>query len=102
SARLTALDGTEVTLGDVVTAPTVLLFWNPSCGFCQSLREQISEWERDRDADAPALVVVSAGETDDVRAEGLSSQVLLDPEWSVSSMLGADGTPMAVLVDAKR
>ena len=44
--------------------------------------------------------MISAGSDDDVRAEGFASLVLLDPAWSISSALGADGTPMAVRVDA--
>lgn len=33
-----------------------------------------------------------------MKAESFASTVLLDPEWTVSSALGADRTPMAVLV----
>ena len=45
------------------------------------------------------LVVVSSGSVEDVRAEGFGSQVVVDPDWTLSSRLGADGTPMAMLVD---
>ena len=41
---------------------------------------------------------MSSGEPVAVTAEGFTSAVLLDPEWTVSSELGADGTPVAVLV----
>lgn len=73
---------------------------NPSCGYCRSLHEDILSWEASPPAGAPALVIVSAGEAVGVKAEGFASQVLLDPEWTVSGALGADGTPMAVLVAA--
>lgn len=76
----------------------MLLFWNPGCGFCRSMHEDIRAWEADRPVGAPALVVISAGTAEEVRAEGFKSKVLLDPEWSASTALGADGTPMAVLV----
>jgi thiol-disulfide isomerase/thioredoxin len=99
-ATLVTLDGVEATLGDAITEPTVLLFWNPGCGFCRSLHDDITTWERERTADDPALVVISAGTAEAVRSEGFASHVLLDPDWSVSSTLGADGTPMALLVDA--
>ena len=98
--RLATLDGTEVVLADVVAQPTVLLFWNPACVFCRSLRQEVRAWEDDRGAGAPALIVVSSGTVEDVRSESFVSQVVLDPEWSVSSTLGAGGTPMALLVDA--
>lgn len=98
SLRAQRLGGEEVELAEVIVRDTLLLFWNPGCGFCRSLHEDVLAWEAAPPEDAPALVVVSAGETVGVKAEGFASTVLLDPEWHVSSALGADGTPMAVLV----
>ena len=94
------LDGTEVALADVVERETALVFWNPGCGFCRSLHEDLLAWEASPPEGAPALVVVSAGDAVGVKAEGFASEVLLDPEWVMSGALGADGTPMAVLVSA--
>jgi thiol-disulfide isomerase/thioredoxin len=94
------LDESEVDLRDVVERESVLLFWNPSCGFCRSLHESVLAWEADPPEGAPALVVVSAGEAYSVAAENFASTVVLDPEWTVSGALGADGTPMALLVSA--
>ena len=56
-------------------------------------------WEASRPARASKLLVVAASAVEDVRAEGFTSAVLLDPEWKLSSEFGADGTPMAVLLD---
>jgi thiol-disulfide isomerase/thioredoxin len=98
--RVSRLDESEVELRDAIERDSLLLFWNPGCGFCRSLHEEILAWEASPPADAPALVVVSAGEAFSVKAESFGSTVLLDPEWAVSSALGADGTPMAVLVTA--
>ncbi len=97
---LARLDGTEVDLRDVIERETALVVWNPSCGFCRSLHEDILAWEASPPDGAPALVVVSAGDVVGVKAEGLASEVLLDPEWTVSGALGADGTPMAVVISA--
>jgi thiol-disulfide isomerase/thioredoxin len=99
--RLARLDGTELDLAAAIEGETVLLFWNPGCGFCRSLHEDILAWETSPPDGAPALVVVSAGDVVGVKAEGFSSDVLLDPEWTMSSALGADGTPMAILVSAE-
>jgi methylamine dehydrogenase accessory protein MauD len=98
--RLATLDGREVSVAEVVEGPTVALFWNPGCGFCRSMHDDVLAWEASRPAGAPALLVVSAGEAEEVRAERFASTVLLDPEWAVSTAFGADGTPMAVLVGA--
>ncbi len=98
--RVARLDGSQVELRDVIERDTVLAFWNPGCGFCRSLHEDLLAWEASPPEGAPALVVVSAGEAVSVKAESFASEVLLDPEWTVSGALGADGTPMAVLVSA--
>jgi thiol-disulfide isomerase/thioredoxin/uncharacterized membrane protein YphA (DoxX/SURF4 family) len=99
SLRLASLAGAETVLTDVVAESTVIVFWNPGCGFCRSMHEDVRLWEEHRPDGAPSLVVVSAGAVDDVRAEAFASTVLLDPEWTASAALGADGTPMAMLVD---
>jgi thiol-disulfide isomerase/thioredoxin/uncharacterized membrane protein YphA (DoxX/SURF4 family) len=100
SLRLSRLDGSEVALAGVIERETAIVFWNPGCGFCRSLHQDIRSWEGSPPEGAPALVVVSAGEVVEVRAEGFASEVLLDPEWKASTAFGADGTPMAVLVSA--
>ncbi len=100
--RLADLDGTTIDLGAIGDGPVLVLFWNPSCGYCRAMHEDLRAWEDERRTDAPTLVIVSAGEPDEVRAEGFASTVLLDPEWEAGPALGADGTPMAVLVDGER
>ena len=53
AARLRRLDGDEVELADVVTGETVVLFWNPGCGFCRAMHDDIRAWEGERRAEAP-------------------------------------------------
>ncbi len=96
------LAGEDISLVDAVERDSVLLFWNPGCGFCRSLHEDLLAFEAAAPENAPALVVVSSGDPADVKEEGFTSTVLLDPDWTVSAALGADGTPMAVLVSAER
>jgi peroxiredoxin/uncharacterized membrane protein YphA (DoxX/SURF4 family) len=101
SLQLASLAGDETALTDLVAEPTVILFWNPGCGFCRAIQDDVRAWERGRPDSAPSLLVVSAGAVDEVRAEAFASTVLLDPEWTASAALGAGGTPMAVLVDGQ-
>jgi thiol-disulfide isomerase/thioredoxin len=99
--RVARLEGGEiVALRGTIERDSVLIFWNPGCGYCRSLHEDLLAWEASSSDGAPALVVVSAGEAVSVAAENFASEVLLDPDWAVSGALGADGTPMAVLVSA--
>ncbi|MBA2313784.1 MAG: TlpA family protein disulfide reductase [Chloroflexi bacterium] len=78
---------------------TALLFWNPGCGFCQRMKDDLKAWEEARPEGAPELVVVSTGTKEANEAFGLTSPVLLDHGFTVASRFGANGTPMAVLLD---
>lgn len=97
--ELSDLDDRSLELPGALGADTVLLFWNPSCGFCRAMHEDLLAWEAERGAGAPALVVLSSGEPEAVRAEGFRSRVVLDPDGAASSAFEAGGTPMAVLLD---
>jgi peroxiredoxin/uncharacterized membrane protein YphA (DoxX/SURF4 family) len=77
----------------------LLLFWNPDCGFCQEMLEDIKAWERDPPEDAPQLLVVSTGNPDPNRAQGFLAPVVLDQGFKTGQLFGADGTPSAVLLD---
>jgi thiol-disulfide isomerase/thioredoxin len=94
------LGGVPVDLVDPLGRTTLVLFWNPSCGFCGSARDDLLDWERRATTDTPRLVVVSSGDEDSTRADGFSSTVVLDESFAVGDAFGADGTPMAVLVDS--
>lgn len=93
------LDAGESALASLIERETVLLFWNPGCGFCRAMHEAVLAWEASPPVGAPSLVVVSSGAVDEIRGEGFAAAVVLDPAWELSGRLGADGTPMAVLVD---
>jgi peroxiredoxin len=93
------LAGKTVTLAELKGRDTALLFWNPGCGFCQRMSEDLKAWERARPSSAPELVIVSTGTKEANEAFGLTSPVLLDQGFTVASRFGANGTPMAVLLD---
>jgi peroxiredoxin len=97
--RLPDADGRTVDLADFRGSKTVLLFWNPGCGFCGQMLDDLRAFDANRPAEAPNLVVVSTGAAEDARAMGLRSPVLLDPGFTVAHTFGANGTPMAVLID---
>ena len=95
------LDGTAVESASFNGNGTVLLFWNPGCGFCQKMVPQLKDWERDRGSTRPRLVLVSGGSREANRAMGLESTVLLDDKFAVGQSYGANGTPSGVLIDAE-
>jgi thiol-disulfide isomerase/thioredoxin len=98
--ELPSLDGERVALADLQGRSTMLLFWNPSCGFCRGMHEELLAWERSTNGVTPRLVVVSSGDAEDTRADRFQSLVLLDPEYAAGDAFGANGTPMAVLLGA--
>jgi peroxiredoxin/uncharacterized membrane protein HdeD (DUF308 family) len=97
--RGTDLDGGSVDLADFHGSPTLVLFWNPDCGFCKQMLDDLKAWELNRPPDAPKLLVVSTGDVEANRALGLRSTMLLDQSFAIGPAFGAYGTPMAVLVD---
>jgi peroxiredoxin len=99
--RLPDLDGRMVDLAAFLGARTLVLFWNPGCGFCRQMLDDLKAWEANAPAGAPKLLVVSTGTVQENRALGLRAPVLLDQGSGVMSAFGANGTPMAVLVDAQ-
>ena len=96
------LAGKTVKLSDFLGSKTLVLFWRPSCGFCERMLPDLKAWETNARNGAPKLFVVSTDSKADNKAMGLRSTVVLDKEgMSVGSKFGAGGTPMAVLVDGE-
>ncbi|HEX3617269.1 MAG TPA: TlpA disulfide reductase family protein [Solirubrobacteraceae bacterium] len=92
-------DGDAVSLSDP-DRDTLVLFWNPGCGFCARMLPDLLAWERARSADAPRLLVIAAGTLAENRAMGLAGELVLDANFSAGQAFGAAGTPSAVLVDS--
>jgi thiol-disulfide isomerase/thioredoxin len=95
-----SLWGESVALSDLRARETLLLFWNPNCGYCRKMLPELKAWEDEASADAPQLLVISTGSTSENRAMGLRSVVVLDNELQAGHVFGAHGTPMAVLLDS--
>jgi len=100
--RLPDLEGKVVSLQeDFMGEETIVLFWNPGCGFCQQMLRDLKEWESVAPESAPKLLVVSAGSEEANRDMGLASPVMLDQQFAVGRAFGASGTPSGVLVNAE-
>jgi thiol-disulfide isomerase/thioredoxin/uncharacterized membrane protein YphA (DoxX/SURF4 family) len=95
------LAGKQVSLNDFHGRETLVLFWNPGCGFCQQLLPQLKEWEQQRPEGAPEVVLISTGSVEANQEHGLRSTIVIDDGWTAGAAFGASGTPSAVLVDAE-
>jgi thiol-disulfide isomerase/thioredoxin len=93
------LDGNTVELASFRGRPVLVVFWNPTCGFCTDLLPRLREWEERRGDDGPELVIVTTGSLEANRALGFRSTVLLDDPFAVGPRFGANGTPMAIVID---
>jgi thiol-disulfide isomerase/thioredoxin len=96
--ELPSLAGEAVNLADLRGQETLLLFWNPDCGHCRAMHEQLLAREADANGSSPRLVIVSSGDETKIRAEGFSSTVLLDEYFDAGEQFGIRGTPMGVLI----
>lgn len=79
---------------------TVVLFWNPACGFCQRMEARLQAWDHQAAGNGRGLLVISTGDPAAHLSLQLTAPVLLD-DGRVMREFGANGTPMAVLVDAE-
>jgi peroxiredoxin/uncharacterized membrane protein YphA (DoxX/SURF4 family) len=95
------LDGNEVDLASFRGSPTAVLFWNPGCGFCSRMLNDLKEWEANRSSDDPQLFVVSTGTPEANRKMGLKSIVVLDQGFILGHEFGVGGTPSGILIDAE-
>jgi thiol-disulfide isomerase/thioredoxin len=101
AVKLPDLDGKPMDLAEFRREPTLVLFWNPGCGFCQRMLPDLKAWESEKPKGAPQLLIVSSGDVEANRAMGLGSPVLLEQGFQTGFSFGVNGTPSAVLVDAE-
>jgi thiol-disulfide isomerase/thioredoxin len=78
---------------------TLVLFWNPGCGFCQRMLDDVRSFEQSPPPGAPRLVVISTGSASENEAQGLAAPVALDTAFAAGAAFGTTGTPSAILVD---
>jgi peroxiredoxin len=98
--QLPNLNGQRVELAQLRGTATLLLFWNPACGFCRRMLGDLQAWEAQPHTNAPRLVLISTGSVEVNQAQGLSAPTLLDDNFGTGYAYGAKGTPSAVLIDA--
>ncbi len=96
---LTDLDGEPIDLTDPRSGGRLLVFWNPSCGFCAQMLDDLRVWEAAAHRDGPEMILVSTGSEEENRAMGLRARIALNPGFTVGAAFGASGTPSAILLD---
>jgi uncharacterized membrane protein YphA (DoxX/SURF4 family)/thioredoxin-related protein len=97
--RLADLGGDSVEVVANRGHRTLLVFWNPDCGYCRRMLDDLTAWERGRRESAPRLLVLASGSAEANRAQGFRSPVLLDTDSKAAALFGIRGTPAAILLD---
>jgi thiol-disulfide isomerase/thioredoxin len=96
--ELTGLAGQPLSL-TAESRDTLVLFWNPGCGFCQRMIDDVKAFEQTPPDGAPRLLLISTGSPEDNEAMGLSSEIALDQAFAAGRAFGTTGTPSGILVD---
>ena len=99
SLSLRDIDGKPTDVAAMNGRRRVLLFWNPTCGFCKAMLKDVKSWERTRSRSAPELLIISAGSPESNREQRFKSHLVIDPVFGAGQVFGATGTPSAVTLD---
>jgi thiol-disulfide isomerase/thioredoxin/uncharacterized membrane protein YphA (DoxX/SURF4 family) len=93
------LYGKEISAKDLQGKKTLVTFWSTTCPHCLTMIRDLQEWDREKSADEPNLIVFSDGDNEDHRDIGLKSPILLDEGYKTAATLGMHGTPSAILIN---
>ncbi len=96
---MTDVHGREITSKDFRGKKTLVTFWSTTCPHCINMVRELQEWDREKSADEPNLVVFSEGDAETHKEIGLKSPILLEEGYKTAEKFGMFGTPSAVLVN---
>src|SRR4029077_19531257 len=90
-------------LSDFRGKRVLLIFFNPQCGFCVQMAEELAALDPDGKDGHPVPLVVSAGDAglnrELVQEHKIACPVLLQKATEVASQYQASGTPTGYLID---
>ncbi len=91
--------GREITSKDFQGKKTLVAFWSATCPHCVNMVRDLQEWDREKGADEPNLLVFSEGDVEEHKEIGLNSPILIDEGYKTAGKFGMSGTPSAVLIN---
>jgi thiol-disulfide isomerase/thioredoxin len=96
---LPTMDGTFLSLDDFRGQKTAVVFWNVTCGFCQRMLADLKEIEQEAGEKISQMLIVSQGDIEANREQGLKSRMVIDDGFTMGKAFGANGTPSAIVLD---
>jgi len=100
---LPSLEGRDVSLEELRGKRVLLVFFSPTCPYCQEMAPELAKVPFDTTEGLPVPVVIAVGEEEANRAlaqeHGIRFPFLLDAEKEVVNAYYPEGTPAAYLID---
>src|SRR5215813_1383811 len=101
--ELPDLAGERHKLSDFHGKDLLVIFFNPKCGFCTKMADDLAALPLDGENGRAVPIVVTTGDREDnlqlVGRHGIRCTVLLQKEMEVASQFHAQGTPMGYRID---
>lgn len=98
--RAEDISGNTIELAQWYGQSILILFWNPTCGFCRQIAAELISWI-DQPLTKPQLLIISSSSIEYEEITERTVPVILDPTFRIGSLYGARGTPSAILIDAQ-
>ncbi len=99
------LNGVRRKLSEFRGRDVLLMFFNPQCGFCTAMLDDLAALPVDGAHGQPVPVVITTGNAKQNRAlfqqHGVRCVVLRQKQMDVATKYGAQGTPMGYRIDAE-
>jgi thiol-disulfide isomerase/thioredoxin/uncharacterized membrane protein YphA (DoxX/SURF4 family) len=95
---VTDISGRTITREFFHGGQTLALFLSTTCSYCQTVVDQLREWER-TNTNGTKVVVFSEGERETHEGYGIKSPIVIEKNFPTANKLGMYGTPSAVLID---
>lgn len=103
--ELPDLAGNQHKLSEFRGRHLLLIFFNPKCGFCTKIADDLAALPIEGGYGRAVPLVVTTGDADEnrklVEQHGIRCAVLLQQEMEVASQYRARGTPMGYRIDAE-
>ena len=93
------LDGHPISISELRGTPATLIFWNPDCGFCQRMTNDLRTWRESAAGTLHNVLLISGGTPAQNRELHRAIPTVLDDGLQGGRAFGVDGTPSAVALD---
>ena len=94
------ISGRSITRNDFMGGPTLAVFLSTTCSYCQTVIDQIREWEKTA-TNGTRVIVFSEGEKEALESFDIRSPLIKDDGYATARKLGLFGVPSAVLIDER-